>query len=120
MRRPLFIFMILLLLLRGWVGDAMATTMASAKLQSTQIASEMIATGSHCVDHVADQAFESVGQDGTGHGGSCGFCAACHAVGLSPLFVDTACVAIPLALPHAPSAQFASAMAALGQKPPIS
>ena len=47
-------------------------------------------------------------------------CAACHAVGLSPLFVDTACIAIPLALPHAPSAQFASAMAALGQKPPIS
>ena len=47
MRRPLFIAMIFLLLLRGWVGDAMATGMAAGHLQQAAPATEFIATHIH-------------------------------------------------------------------------
>ncbi len=50
----------------------------------------------------------------------CPTCQACHTVALSHLETHAASLAIPPALPHSPAAQFASAVAALGQKPPIS
>jgi len=50
----------------------------------------------------------------------CPACQACHTVALSQLETHGASLAMPVALPHSPAAQFVSAVAALGQKPPIS
>jgi hypothetical protein len=149
MRRPLFIAMIFLLLLRGWVGDAMATGMAAGHLQQVSPATEFIATHAHqskadghfghnmavepaastthsaamppdCSGHAAGQTSDPTTQDATGHCDSCAACQACNTVALSPLTTRTASLAVPPVLAHSPAARFASAATALGQKPPIS
>ena len=150
MRRPLFIAMIFLLLLRGWVGDAMATGMAAGQLHVPSFATEIIAVQAHearadghsdhqavrlaaneplvhltapssdCNGHAAGQTSDPIAQEAGGHCESCAACQACHAVALSPLACRTASAAAPPALPQSPAARFASAVAALGQKPPIS
>jgi hypothetical protein len=149
MRRPLFIAMIFLLLLRGWVGDAMATGMATGHLKRVAPATEFVAAYAHetradghfdheitqksaeplvhsaatppdCAGHTTGQASDPVPQEATGHCESCAACQACNTVALSPLASSTASLSIPPALPHSPATQFASAIAALGQKPPIS
>lgn len=149
MRRTLFIAMIFLLLLRGWVGDAMATGMATNDFQQTVSATEPIAThayetraGGHfdheatgpaaqplphlaasspdCAGHAAGQVSDPMSQEAAGHCESCAACQACHTVALSPLVSSATTLSIPPALPRSPAAHFASATAALGQKPPIS
>lgn len=144
MRRPLFIAMIFLLLLRGMVGDAMATGMAAGHLQRAAVATEFVAVHAHetranghfdhaaesmthsvatppdCAGHAAGEASDPMTPETTGHCESCAACQACNTVALSPLTSNTTSLAIPPALPHSPAAQFASALAALGQKPPIS
>jgi len=148
MRRPLFIAMIFLLLLRGLVGDAMATGMAAGHLQQLAPATEFVAAHAHesrvdghfdhdmamepaasmthsatppdCAGHASGQTSDPTTQDATGHCDSCVACQACNTVALSPVTTRTASLAIPPALAHSPAAQFASAVAALGQKPPIS
>jgi hypothetical protein len=144
MRRLLFIAMIFLLFLRGMVGDAMATGMAAGHLQRISVATEFVAAHAHetradghfdhgaaaesmtaaappdCAGHATGNASDSMTQEATGHCESCAACQACNTVALSPLTSRTASLAIPPALPHSPAAQFASALAALGQKPPIS
>lgn len=149
MRRPLFIAMIFLLLLRGMVGDAMATGMAAGHLQKAVSATEFVAVRAHetradghfghnisdntaepmmhtaamppdCAGHATGQGSEPMNPQATGHCDSCAACQACNTVALSPLTGNTASLSIPPALPHSPAAQFASAVAALGQKPPIS
>jgi len=144
MRRPFFIAMIFLLLLRGMVGDAMATGMAAGHLQRVSDATEFVAAHVHetradghfghetaaesmthpaatppdCAGHAAGEASDPM--TATGHCESCAACQACNTVALSPVTASTASLAIPPALPRSPAAQFASAVAALGQKPPIS
>lgn len=149
MRRPLFIAMIFLLLLRGMVGDAMATGMAAGHLQRAALATEFVAVHAHesradghvehamtsqpaepmahsaamapdCAGHASGPASEPMSQETAGHCESCAACQACNTVALSPLVTRTASLSIPPALPHSPAAHFASALAALGQKPPIS
>jgi hypothetical protein len=148
MRRPLFIAMIFLLLLRGLVGDAMATGMAAGHLQQLAHATEFVAVHAHesradghfdhdmamepaasmthsatppdCAGHAAGQTSDPMAPDATGHCDSCAACQACNTVALSPLTTRTTSLTIPPALPHSPAARFASAVAALGQKPPIS
>lgn len=58
--------------------------------------------------------------EATVHCDSCAACQACNTVALSSLTTNAASLWAPPALPHSPAAQFASAVAALGQKPPIS
>jgi hypothetical protein len=50
----------------------------------------------------------------------CAFCQACHTVALTSAEPNLSSSAHPSALPQPAAAQFASAEAALGQKPPIS
>ena len=149
MRRPLFIAMIFLLLLRGWVGDAMATSMAAGQLQGVSLATEIVAVNAHqsradghsdhkmaglaanaymthlaaippdCAGHGAGQTSDPMTPEPAVHCESCAACQACHTVALSPLAPNTASISISPALPHSPAAQFASAIATLGQKPPI-
>lgn len=149
MRRPLFIAMIFLLLLRGWVGDAMATGMAAGHPQQAAPATEFIAThlhesgaGAHfdhemtsepaapmahsaalppdCAGHASDQTSDPLAPEAVGHCESCAACQTCHTVALAPVTASTASLTISPVRSHSPAARFASVIAALGQKPPIS
>ena len=140
--RHLFIALLIALLpLRGWVSDAMATEMVVAQVQiQQQGASNAIAEHAHAVgeqahidpDTVAAKAGLAAA-DCSGHASgekphaadthceSCSACQACHTVALSSAPAFTASAAFNLStLPRAAVAQFTSAQAARGQKPPIS
>lgn len=139
MRHLILALMIVLLPLRGWVGDVMATEMASPRAVQLQNATKMVATHAHGAganghfDHtsakpaaaqpVPDCVCHGAGESSSladAHCESCTVCQACHTVALSPLVPFTPSVIEPPALPRSPAAHFASATAALGQKPPIS
>ena len=142
MRQLFLILMIALLPLRGWVSDAMATGMAAGQVehsQQRQVAIKSIATHAHetsgkahlehemtvpdvtqtladCAGHGPD----SEAHPGTSHCDSCSACQACHTVALSSFSSLQFTAFHAFAAPRAASAQFASADAALRQKPPIS
>ncbi|GEM_PF-1715236 len=132
--------MIALLPIRGWVGDVMATEMASSRpalLSATKIiadyAQPVWADGHFGHDSAAPEPVAvAAAPDCAGHGGGdstattsahcevCPACQACHTVALSPIADASAPVLVPLPPPHSPVARFASADTAQGQKPPIS
>lgn len=142
--RPLFFaLMITLLLLRGWVGDAMANSMALAPLQPSHPASELrqlaAKTAATAAVHTADEAAHPTAHaaapeaapDCAGHATanddaasthcqSCNACQACHSVALIPAIANTGAAFNTRVQPPAQAARFASADAASGQKPPIS
>ena len=142
MRRWILLIMIALLPMRGWVGDAMATDMASSSrpvvAEHHKTATKIVAGHAHsagAADHIdhasASQAGMAAGTDCFGHGGideasagahcnTCTVCQVCHTVALSPPFIGHPPVLNPIAPPHSPVAMFASADPASGQKPPIS
>jgi hypothetical protein len=142
MRRVTFILMIALLLLRGLMGEAMATGMALTPLQH-QDATQTIATHTHKMsamahfDHEtsAPAAFheaqvhhdcgDHTSNDGTAPAvhapcDTCAACQACNTVALMPPADSAHPVFSAPALPRAKAALFASAITARGQKPPIS
>ena len=148
MRFFLIALMIVLLPLRGWMGDAMATGMATDMAASSlhqEMATKIVATHAHesgvespekhahhetdeqhstqalqdCAGHMSVQADQSTPTN-DGHCGSCQVCQVCHSVALSPAAVMVAAAFNAFALPHAATAQFTSAQLALRQKPPIS
>ena len=142
MRHLLLALMIVLLPLRGWVGDAMATQMASGmvvaagthKAASNQHAQPADA-GTH--DHMASDSRKPMAMhDCAGHDdlaatvqdnasqdspcGSCDSCQACHTVALLDV-AGTSAAPWPTPMTSAPvEASFVSADVALKQKPPIS
>ena len=158
----MLVLMILLLPLRGWAGDAMATDMAVgamhgsqvAQKKTPQVATEIIAMNvqgmsataqfdAKNADHHASGDLQGVGKVAPSHDcadmqaapsdshhtvegtstmdcGVCPSCQACHTVALSLKSEKTASVFNPLAQPHIAAHKFASADAALSQKPPIS
>lgn len=81
----------------------------------TAAAQEAAMTGNACAGHVAAEQCHSSDTHG-----SCQACQACHTVALSLAFNSMQPVLASSTLPHLAAAQFASAEAALGQKPPIS
>jgi len=142
MRHLLLALLIALLPLRGWVGDAMATQMAAGQLQHRAMQAEAPAAHSHeedmAVAHVghheeavaqAPQAMHDCADKATdkdsshsadGHCETCAACQACHTVALSPAAIDSMPVFSAPSLPRLAADSFASADAALRQKPPIS
>ena len=158
----MLVLMILLLPLRGWAGDAMATDMAVGAMNGLQVAqkprtpvaTETIATDvqgmsetaqfhAKNADHHASGDLQVVAKVASSHdcadmqaaqsdshhavkGGStmdcgvCPSCQACHTVALSLKSEKTASVFNALAQPQIAAHKFASADAALSQKPPIS
>ena len=162
MRYLMLVLMILLLPLRGWAGDAMATDMAVGAMNGLQVAqkprtpvaTEIIAmnvqgTGATAhfhaenADHYAPGDLQGVAKIAPSHDcadmqaapsdshhtvegtstmdcGVCPSCQACHTVALSLKSEKTAPVFNPLAQPQIAGHKFASADAALSQKPPIS
>ena len=145
MRIFLFVLMIALLPLRGFAGDVMATEMAIVMVgqmqanradatknvaahadysgasghfdshHETATAQPAAMTGNACAGHVAAEQCHSSDTHG-----SCQACQACHTVALALAFSSMQPVLASSTLPHLAAAQFASAEAALGQKPPIS
>ena len=146
MRHLFIVFLIVLLPLRGWASDAMATEMIVSQVQEQQhIATKLIAeylyeTGAKayfyaefavkqlaeattdCADHFASGQADA----DAAHCESCSacqvcqVCQVCHTVALPPAPALTAFGAFSLdRLPPAEVAQFTSAQAARGQKPPI-
>ena len=129
MRYLFVLLMIVLLPLRGWAGDSMATQMAA-----TAVAIESGATHAHETRATANFDHQNqakpdcheanssaagietaVNQD---HCGTCQACQACHTVALLPaLIAVTAHLSSPQM--RATRTAFTSAAAALGQKPPI-
>jgi len=140
MRHFFLILMIALLPLRGWVSDAMATDMAAAGAQQTQqVTAKSMAAALHesaeeatlhlqtamtqAAPAAADCADHALGGEAhapDAHCDSCSACQACHTVALSPEAAAVAVIFDLRTLPRAAVAQFASAEAAPGQKPPIS
>ena len=145
--RPLFFaLMIALLLLRGWVGDAMVNSMALAPLQHSlpsvtamQMSMPMahdaapISAAPQTTHKAAPDAEHAMAHDCAGHPApddnspaasthcqTCDACQACHGVALIPPATSPGAAFGTRAQPPAPAARFASADAAPGQKPPIS
>lgn len=81
----------------------------------TAAAQEAATTANACAGHVAAEQCHS-----SDNHGSCQACQACHTVALSLALNPVQPVFPSSTLPHLAAAQFASAEAALGQKPPIS
>jgi len=143
MRVLLFILMLTLLPLRGWMGDAMATSMAVAELQaaaSAKTAIHSIAdqasktmasvgfdvknTSNHAVSAMSDCAGHTAAAqtdtDNADHCTPCSACGACHSASMSspaPVWAAAVHGSTPLVWP---ADAFFSADAAPGQKPPIS
>ena len=143
MRILLFILMLTLLPLRGWTGDAMATSMAVAELQAAvspvsaihsiaktadrsgadtgldaeNLSFHAVSTVSDCAGHTAS---EGMALDDDGHCTPCAACGACHAASMSTATLR----GLPALHGSVPAAwskdAFFSADTALRQKPPIS
>jgi hypothetical protein len=120
MRRFIFIFMILLLPLRGWMGEAMATEMATMNMIAAQAintpASIDLSTAKSMPDcdiHKTVKAESSTAKP------TCTHCQACHATGLISTVQITSLDQVQYAQPLAQASKFVSANLALTQKPPI-
>lgn len=139
--------MIVLLPLRGWIGDAMATQMGTQAvlLISTQpsteqqVAPEIIAAHAHksgagghfhaemaeevtpvqadCADHLRGDTTASAAAP---HCESCTMCQACHTVAIETSLMDSAVFSFSPGVPRFVASRFASADRTLGLKPPIS
>jgi len=144
MRRLLFALMIVLLPLRGWVGDAMAMQLLSGTTQAPQhtlhstahSGATMTAHGAEahvhpaallqgdCPGHAAmtQAPADPPQQADSGDSGDCGTCVACqicHSVALTPVTLHLGASLLPAGPLPASSHAYFSAERALGFKPPI-
>jgi hypothetical protein len=139
MRRWLFLLLIVLLPLRGWVGEAMAGQMlqqatagahAHAMAQASQHAHAPAMHGDTAAPHAMaagccdDDSAHAPAQAAPSHaGGDCGTCASCQvcsAVALAPPQAAVAPAGFTHPPPPAPERRYASAERALAFKPPRS
>ena len=145
MRIFVLALMILLLPVRGWMGDVMAVEMAVGSLVANNSATNAYATGSsdqeslnlavshaECPDHagmsmvksddLTDDPNASQSNDASTHGqcSHCSACNICHSIALMETFPLLAALAQPHQLRPVSGLQFASATTAPHLKPPIS
>jgi hypothetical protein len=129
MRRLVLILMLVLLPLRGWVGEAMAMDMLAQYVGATQT----VATNAHGISaeatfdaemqmdcHEAVEADHSQAESGASHCGTCPLCQMCHTVAAPAPFEALPAPWLPHAQPTTGPTRFASAPAAFALKPPIS
>ena len=143
MRIFMLALMMILLPLRGWMGDAMATEMATDQLHATHsIASSALTVGAsatfftktestHSAEHdchdtaaqtAVDAAGELLGSDTTPpvDCSSCSACQSCHAVGLLALSHPTLSSAVPTVKATTGHPLLKGVTPNPGLKPPIS
>ena len=133
LRTPLMLALVAMLLLRVWVGDAMAMAVpeATASVEHTAMSHEASAPAMPCheaapaatdrsqhADHGAP-AESANGHDGT-HCGTCTLCQVCHSVAMTEAATARRAFALPQAAPQQAAQRFASAEPQPGLKPPIS
>ncbi|HMS27852.1 MAG TPA: hypothetical protein PKC80_10840 [Burkholderiaceae bacterium] len=136
MRRVVFIMMIALIPFRGWLGEAMATQMASELVHQTQtqitinnIAPQaintphtaenhhnMVASKPACAMHHASADTDS---QTPAKKATCDNCQACHANGLVAHMPRIAHIATQHGAPVSPHIIYASATPTRAQKPPL-
>ena len=126
MHRFIFVLMIALLPLRGWMGEAMATEMAAINFIATQTINtptntDLVAENgmSDCDLHKSKTANNTSDTTNTTAKSSCTHCQACHATGLVSTVQIISTDKVHYAQPLAQVSQYASASIALNQKPPI-
>jgi hypothetical protein len=120
MRRFIFILMIALLPLRGWMGEAMATEMAAINLIATQAINTPTNADLEAENSMSDcELHKNKTTANTATKTSCTHCQACHAAGLVSTVHITSFDKVHYAQPLAQASQFASASIAHSQKPPI-
>ena len=136
MRYLVLALMIVLLPLRGWAVDAMATQMASTAIgiqtgtagthaMTATSASEHQNSSSEDLQARADCHEQLAGSSGdiypveNEHCGTCQACQACHTVALSPSPFEVMASFVSPQLRPTRAAAFTSVASALGQKPPI-
>jgi cytochrome c553 len=120
MRRFIFILMIALLPLRGWMGEAMATEMAAMNVVATQAANMGSAADITPVQSMSDcDMHKATKADSSEMKSTCTHCQACHATGLVSAVQISSFDQVRYAQPRAQTSQFASASIAHSQKPPI-
>ncbi len=113
MRAFVIAFMITLLPLRGWAGDAMAEHLALA-----QAAVPASTSHAHCALHDAGVEMTTTQDDTAVHDG-CTLCQACHTLALEACISSATAVTSPILLTRVAASDFASAERALSVKPPI-
>ena len=136
MRYLVLVLMIALLPLRGWAGEVMATQMAASAVAIEAGASDAHEIGGKASFIHQKQMFESSNvtsdcheqlsshQDTSNatnseHCATCPACQVCHTVALSPPSLDVTISFASPQLGQSSASIFTSAVAALGQKPPI-
>ncbi len=129
MRRFVLILMLVLLPLRGWVGEAMAMDM----LAQSAVAIQNVAATAHHISangtfdtemqapcHGASPEAAASTAPGSSPCGTCPLCQMCHTVAAPAPFTTLPTAWLPHAQPTTGHARFASAPAAFALKPPIS
>lgn len=135
MRRLFLALMILLLPLRGWVGDAMAMEMATKNSAAAQNTTILIATTpyqssdsgsfSSTLQHGASLSAHCDSDDhGTGnspsHNTVCFACEVCHTVAITDHTLFPNLVTLPVSPPVSATSSDTSAASTRAAKPPIS
>lgn len=121
---------ILLLPLRGWLGDGMGTAMAIEAVQPATAAPAMhtMSADDHAMHDMAGMSHEGHDAQPASHHAAaspdcqstCSDCQLCHSVAMTLRPEVTSLVEAPRAAPAFSPAAFASAEPAPGFKPPIS
>jgi hypothetical protein len=120
MRRFIFILMIALLPLRGWMGEAMATEMATMNLIATQATNTPATADLTDSNSMVDcDMHKTKTADNKPAKALCTHCQACHATGLASTVQIPSFDQVQYAQPLAKASKFVSANLALTQKPPI-
>jgi cytochrome c553 len=120
MRSFIFILMIALLPLRGWMGEAMATQMAAINIVAAQATNTRATADISLEKSMPDCDMHKVTKaDSSETQSTCTHCQACHATGLVSAVQITSFDQVHYAQPLAQNSQFASASIAHSQKPPI-
>ncbi len=132
MRRLVLILMLVLLPLRGWVGEAMAMQMLAQHVFATQnvaaLADEISVEATFDAEMQADchgdshvPAVATAPADSSSSAcGTCPLCQMCHSVAAPAPFTSVPTPWLPHVQPTTGSARYASAPAAFALKPPIS
>ena len=128
MRRWLLVFLVLLLPLRGWVGEAMAGQMQEQRLAVAMAQQEHGAGHEHHAGgHHADveaaampgDAHHEAATSADGHGcGTCASCQACSSFALSPSLPVIPAAGFSQPLPQSPQRAYTSVAPDLAFKPP--
>lgn len=127
MRTVLLALMIVLLPLRGWMGDAMAISMMGMQLgASAQSHAEAAQAGEHA-DCAGTSMMAAPVQAPSGEAAdpmaaceSCSLCQACNSVVMGVVALNAAALSITQTSPLGILPHFTSAQLQRGQKPPIS